>query len=275
MERIVLPVLGPADRLLLTGLDDLQPLFRELHGHVLVIGGFMVRAWLQLRPLEGLAARPTVDIDLGLDRRGLGLTSASRRVGPLLEGLGYAAVPGEESFRHRRDLGGGRVVSVDLLIARGAARDEPPVLEHGMTTIAAPGMAYAIARGGQDVEVRFVDDGREAVLTVPLPTLDAAFVLKAALVGRRNRPDRLRRDRVDAVMLAAACLRDADAVGALQRPINREARRAIAWLRESLGDGQGAVARDLDAHLRDEHGIPDGGDWAVSVAQRLLRATAS
>jgi hypothetical protein len=56
------------------------------------------------------------------------------------------------------------------------------VLEKGVVTLAAPGLTYAIARRPYFVDVEFVAEDTTTALELPLPTLDAAFVLKGALV---------------------------------------------------------------------------------------------
>jgi hypothetical protein len=112
-------------------------------------------------------------------------------------------------------------------------------------------------------------------LELPLPTLDAAFVLKGALVesGVRTRPDRRRRDRVDAIMLAAACLTDDEALEALRQVPNKEARRALRWLAERVTHAESPVAEAIGGYLHDEHGLPGGADWAVEIAAALTSAT--
>jgi hypothetical protein len=234
----------------------------------------MARLWLHLEPVEDIPPRATADIDLGLDRKGLRLTADSTRVKPLLEAQGYLALPGDEGFRFQKSFGVRETMIVDLLIAKGASRDEPPLLEQGVPTLAAPGLTYALRRGPHPVDVQFVDGDATTALTLPLPTLDAAFVLKGALVqsGVRHRADRRRHDRVDAVMLAAACLRSDVALDALRVTRNKEARRALTWLGELAGHPQSAVALTLDAYLREEHDVLDGANWASEIAAALTSA---
>jgi len=55
------------------------------------------------------------------------------------------ARPGEDGFRFEKHLQHGSIL-VDLLIAKGASRSKPPILEKGIETIAAPGLAYALSR---------------------------------------------------------------------------------------------------------------------------------
>jgi len=275
-ERAVIGVAGPADRLLVQGLVDLQPLFADLRGNVLLVGGLMARVWLHLRPVEDLPPRATADIDLGIDRSGLGLTARSERIRPMLEAQDYRPLPGDEGFRFKKDLGGAPLL-VDVFVAKGASREEPPVLEKGVTTLAAPGLAYGLARGPSFVTVEFVDGNDGTELELPLPTLDAAFVMKGALTasGVRARADRRQRDRVDTVMLAAACLGDPAALAALRAAKGKEPRAALRWMREALADPGTPAARTLERHMADEHALTGGGEWAVGVAERLSRALAA
>lgn len=231
----------------------------------------MARLWLYLRPVEDIPPRATADVDLGIDRRGLGLTGTTERVRPLLEAQQYTAFPGDEGFRFRKSFGDGEALLVDVFVAKGASREEPPVLEKGVVTLAAPGLTYALARHPYFVDVEFVDEDTTTALELPLPTLDAAFVLKGALVesGVRTRPDRRRRDRVDAIMLAAACLTDDEALEALRQAQNKEARRALRWLAECVTHAESPVAKAIGDYLHDEHELPGGADWAVEIAAAL------
>lgn len=263
---------SPADRLLVAGLEDLRVVFEELRGHVLLVGGLMARVWLHLRPLEDLPPRATADIDLGIDRQGLRL-GARPRVRPLLEDRDYRQRH-DESFRFEKSFGEGETLPVDLFVPKGASRADPPILEDGITTLAAPGLAYGLARGPRFVDVAFVQGDRTAEVELPLPQLDAAFVMKGALAasGVRTRIDRRRRDRVDSVFLAAACASDDEAVAHLRRARTKEPRTALRWLEESLASVDSPVAEALEGHLREEYGIPQGDEWAVGVARRLRAA---
>ena len=234
----------------------------------------MARVWLHIRPVEEIPPRATADVDLGVDRRGLGLTSSTARVRPLLEDRGYESRGGDEGFRFEKSLGDGATMIVDVFVAKGASREEPPLLEKGVVTLAAPGLTYALDRGPYFVDIDFVDRESTTTVELPLPTLDAAFVLKGALAasGVRMRPDRRERDRVDAVMLAAACASDPHAVAALRSTSNKEARRAIEWLQTSVASPASAVARTLGSYLSDEHGLDGGNEWTAGIAERLASA---
>jgi hypothetical protein len=270
-ERFVLTVAGPADRLLVAGLNDLRSTFVELQGHVMLVGGLMARSWLLLRPIEDIPPRATADIDLGIDRRGLGLTANTERVGPLLRAQEYRPLPGDEGFRFEKKFGDASLL-VDVFVAKGASREEPPILEKGITTLAAPGLAYALSRGPIFVDATFVDGDQAIEIELPLPTLDAAFVLKGALAssGVRTRPDRVDRDRIDAVMLAAACSTDEQVIAALAAAPQREATKALAWLDEKVAEPRSPVARTLERHMREQFGIVGGDKWAVGVSRHLL-----
>jgi len=235
----------------------------------------MARLWLYLRPVEDIPPRATADVDLGIDRQGLRLTATTERVRPLLEAQQYTALPGDEGFRFRKSFGDGEALLVDVFVAKGASREEPPVLEKGVVTLAAPGLTYALACHPYFVDVDFVDEDTTTAMELPLPTLDAAFVLKGALVesGVRTRPDRRRRDRVDAIMLAAACLTDDEALEALRHAQNKEARRALRWMAERVTHAESPVAQTIGDYLHDEHDLPGGADWAVEIAAALTSAT--
>ncbi len=273
MDRVVIAVAGDADRVLAAALADLGPVLAELRGSVLVLGGLMQRIWLELRPVDGISPRATADIDLGIDRKRLQLTATSERVGPLLTERDYTPLAGEDSFRFEKQLEHGSML-VDLFVAKGASRDEPPILEKGIETLAAPGLAYALTRPTVVVELELVDGPASTVVEVPLPSLDAAFVLKAALVasGVRLRPARRESDTVDAVMLAAVCASDSAAVQALAEGSRRsEVKRALAFLREGLDRADRAAARRVIDYLQRERGIASeiAGEWVVQVAARL------
>jgi hypothetical protein len=240
MDRIVIGVTTKADRVLVAGLTELTPVFDALQGGVLIVGGLMTRVWLHAHPI-GLPVRATADVDLGIDRRSLQLAATSRVIGPLLEEQGFKPGGGapDEPFRFYKKVAGDEKVVVDLLVAPGASRHEPPVLEQDLTSLAAPGLAYAILRGVRMMHVDFYDEGDVTSFDLPLPHVDAAFVMKAELTrsGVRTRADRRRTDTVDAVSLAAACLNNAESIDALRGHRKRsDVRGARRWMAESFGD---------------------------------------
>ena len=75
----------------------------------------------------------------------LGLTARTRRIQPLLERHGFRRRPGDEPFRFVRDTEAG-AFQLDLLLPKGASRADPPIIESGLDTVAAPGLAYALTR---------------------------------------------------------------------------------------------------------------------------------
>jgi hypothetical protein len=144
------------------------------------------------------------------------------------------------------------------------------VIERDLPSLAAPGLAYAIDRGA--VPLQLVMLGPET-RTFDLFTvhLDAAFVLKATLVASAVRPRRDKRivDTADAVMLAAACAADSDAMTALAHHGRRsEPKKAISWLADEFKSARSAAARRMAEHT----GTEDGAGWAVDTAQRFAAA---
>ena len=234
----------------------------------------MARVWLHLRPVEDIPPRATADVDLGIDRQGLRLSVSDELVKPLLERLDYVPQPGEEGFRFRKTFGEGEALVVDVFIPKGQSREEPPMLEKDVETLAAPGLAYAMKRGHRLVVVEFVDGDQVTEVELPMPTLDAAFVLKGALAasGVRGLRERRERDRVDSVMLAAACLEDAEAMAALREASNKEAKRAIAWIVRELADEDAAVPLTLGKYLETQFSVPGGAAWSVGIGQRFQDA---
>jgi hypothetical protein len=235
-----------------------------------VIGGFATRLWLIARPID-VPARVTADVDLGIDKHELRLYSDRLRVRPLLEEHGFANAPSDEALRFTKVVGPRRErFVVDLLAAKGQSRADPPVIEPGLSSVAAPGLAYALRRGPVEVEIIF--GGDDAGVPVQLIRLDAAFVMKAALCaeGIRQRPDRRRSDTIDAMLLAAACLEDEQAKGSLATNRGKgEVRVALRWLEERFKTSRTKEARRVAEYL-DEVGRTDGGEWAADRAARLV-----
>lgn len=266
--RYEITVSGDADRVLYEGLPSLQPVLDRLGPGARLIGGLASAAWLAARPV-GVPIRPTRDVDLGIDRVGVGIRRDRAVVGPLLVAQDFASGFGGEPFRFWRETGPGAFV-VDLLVAKGASRATPPVVEPGIASLAAPGLRYALDRDAVALELVLVAE-ETRTFRMHTITLDAAFVMKAALVvsGVRTRPDQRVTDTADAVMLAAACARDSEAVAQLRAARGRsEPKTAIRWITERFGNVRTAEARRLGEHL----GGDEGAAWAVSVAVELRRA---
>jgi hypothetical protein len=186
MLRCEIPVKSDADHLLYEGLPPLMPVLDELGEGALLIGGLATMAWLAARPV-GLPIRATRDVDLGIDRAILGLRGDRAIVGKLLRAHGFKPGYAEEAFRFARETPAG-VFVVDLLVAPGASRAEPPILEPGLPSLAAPGLAYAMLRGATPLELNLIGDEQRS-FALQTVKLDAAFVLKAALTasGARQR----------------------------------------------------------------------------------------
>jgi hypothetical protein len=264
-------VTGPADRRLVAGLREIGPLLDGLDPAVLVIGGLMARLWLHAAPTD-MPVRPTADIDLGIDRQRLQLVTNGQVVGPLLERLGFVGGYAGEPFRYSKDIEGAGEVLVDIVVPPGSSRQRPPLVEPGLASVAAPGLAYAILRGPVTAAVSFVDNGSSFDFSLPIPTLDGAFVLKAALAqsGVRTRPDRVRSDSVDSITLAAACLSREEALAALCEHRRRsDVGKSLRWLAKAFRSPTAVGSRRIETHFEAEGYGPGGGRWAADVAAAL------
>lgn len=268
MLRSEIKVTTAADRLLLEGLPRLQPVLDELGDRALLIGGLATAAWLTAHPVD-LPVRATRDVDLGIDRLALGITRSKALIQPLMRR--HEFVPGydNEDFRFARSTDHGTFV-VDVLVAPGS-RANPPPLEPGLTTLAAPGLAYAQLRGPVPLELVLATDEDASTFRFSTVHLDAAFVMKAALSasGVRTRRDRATTDTVDAVMLAAACLGHGSAIENLGRYLRRsDVKAAVGWLAKSFKTSRSAAAQRVATHA----GSAEGADWSVEVARRFAAA---
>lgn len=262
MLEFEIQIRTPADQLLYEGLPLLAPALDQLGDGALLIGGLATLAWLAAHPV-GMPARATRDVDLGIDRQGLRITRDRQVVGPLLSALEFRSGYNEEEFRFARETRAGTFV-VDCLVAKGASRKQPPLVEAGMSSLAAPGLAYAFKRGAVPLQIALVGDERREI-ELRTVALDAAFVMKAALTagGLRTRLDRRITDTADAVMLAAACVDHGDAIEALVANSRRgEAKAALRWITEGFGSPRAAMPRRVADHF----GREEAADWAVRVA---------
>jgi len=265
MLEFEIEVSSPADCLLYEGIPLIAPALDALGTGALLIGGLATAAWLSAHPV-GIAPRATRDLDLGIDRQTLRITRSRRVVGPILQAADFTPGFGGEEFRFARETPQGDFV-VDCLVARGASRREPPLVEAGMSSLAAPGLAYAIGRG--PVPLHIVLRGAERrQATLNTITLDAAFVMKAALSasGVRTRPDRRIADTADAIMLAAACADQPGAIAALRSNRRQsEVRAAVNWLDDRFGSERAVGPRRFG-----EYAGEAAGSWAFDVARRML-----
>lgn len=271
-ESAVVGVTSSPDALVVEGLTALQPVFEQCSGSLLVVGGLMARLWLHAEPV-GLAPRSTADIDLGVDRQNLRIAGNRRVIGPLLEAHDFKPGAGDEAFRFTRDFQGQPLI-VDLVVAPGASREEPPIVERGLPTLAAPGLAYALLRGPTLFHVRFFEDEESLDFELPVPTLDAALVLKAALAasGVRTRPDRLLRDTVDALMLAAACVKRPGCTESLRAHRRRsDVKKALGWLADAFRSPTAVGARRVSQHFEAQMAPDEAREWSHQVVRQLLR----
>ena len=268
MERAEIRVRSDADRLVMDCVRELRPLFERLRGSVVVVGGLMTRVWFHARPIPEIVPRATIDVDLGVDRKRLGIASESELVRPLLNDADFYQQSPQYSFRFSKKVGAQRELLVDVLVAPGASRLEPPMLEKGVPTIEAPGLAYALLRGPTELSVEFVAESEHLNSVLPLPHIDAAFVLKGALMAQGSRFERRTIDTVDAITLAALCANDREAVQCLASHRRRsDVKRALGWLESGFTDQRSAAAGRAEDHF----GVGMGA-WSVRVAQRLLDA---
>ncbi len=263
---------GPADLLLFEGLPHLKPVLESLGNRAMLIGGLAATAWIGASDL-GLPMRATRDVDLGIDRRGLRLTANRSKVIPLLRESGFESMGGNASFRFVRETPAGEFI-VDLLVAPGSSRADPPVLEEGLTTFSAPGLAYAILRRPKPLSLTVAHEGTERDFRLPIVSLDSAFVMKAVLTAsRRLRPDRRITDTADAVMLAAACASDQDGIVALHEHRRRkDVREATRWMTSAFETAATAAARRVERHFKAELNQPGGAAWAVEVSRRFRKS---
>lgn len=258
----------PVDHLLYEGLPLLAPALDTLGDGALLIGGLAVAAWLDAHPV-GLPFRPTRDVDLGIDRQSLRIGRDRRVVGPLLRALEFYPGHNNEEFRFARETSKGLFV-VDCLVAKGASRAQPPIIERGISSLAAPGLAYAFTRGPVPLRISLIEAERH-VIDVRTVTLDAAFVMKATLTagGHRTRPDRRITDTTDAVMLAAACLDHGAAIDALaENRRQSEVKLALGWMREQFDSPRAVVPRRVGEHFESD----TAAQWAAEVAAEFNRS---
>lgn len=274
MPTLRIDASGPADRLMFEGLPHLQPVIDELGDGAMLIGGLAATAWIGASDI-GLPMRATRDVDLGIDRRTLRLSANRRKVVPLLQKHGFESLGGDAQFRFVKETVAGEFL-VDLLVAPGSSRADPPILEADLTTLSAPGLAYAILRHPETLALTIACEGGARRFKLPIVVLDSAFVMKAALTAsHRLRPDRRITDTTDAVMLAAACTGDNPGMAALREHRRRkDVREAIHWMTESFESERTAAARRVERHIESEAGQPGGGTWAVEVSRRFRQALA-
>lgn len=265
--KATIGVSGDLGAIYASGLPRLQRVLDALAPGYVLVGGVAVQYWLTIRPVHGFAVRPTADIDIGVDRVAIGSLGSKQVVRPLLDAEGFRNVEGDEEFRFRGSTDAGPLV-LDVLVAKGASRSKPPLAEEGLSSVAAPGLAYAFSRGPVPGEIEFQGARSSANLEAQFPTLDAAFVMKAALVesGVRTQPNRVRSDTADAVLLAAALVTDEVAHDALARNRKRsDVARAIKWFKRSFGSDESLAA----SRLIDAYDSNDAVELAMDVAGRL------
>jgi hypothetical protein len=202
-----------------------------------VIGGWMVRAWVEETGVG--SARPTTDVDLGLlASRGEG---KAERVPVRLRDAGLQ--PFEEPFRLRRPDG----VQVDLLVPPGASRRDPPRVGDQIV-FEARGSRLGFELPPEQV---FVWMGKDRI-GFPTVRLSAALVIKAIVLGI-GRPRRAEVDAVDvARLLSVVRIDPMEAIADLRtherKTEVKDARRQLQRLFAREEDaGARLVARETDS----------------------------
>ena len=217
-----------------------------------VVGGWMVRAWVEGGPTKG-TARPTIDVDLALFP-GRGRPAIAR----VPERLADAnLLPHEEPFRLRRSDG----VLIDLLVPPGGSRADPPRIGKQLLFLA-EGAAFAFELPPEKVDARL--GRRKTELLVP--RLAAALVHKT-LVLVAMRP-RYLVDASDVALLLAVLRRESeDAIEDLRRHRRRsDVRKALAALGGLFGDeaARGAIWVELELGTRAAVTSVDDARWLLS-----------
>ncbi len=262
----------PAERVAVETLTRVQPLLDELEGGVLLIGGLMARLVVERSGVE-LPIRPTADVDLGVTRKDpVRLYGSVARVGPRLRELGFESGADAAHGTYRFVGVDQPELIVDVLSVPNERRDTTPHLEPGIEAIEAPGLSYAFAQGVDVAHVRFAD-AEGAVLgdvRVPLPRPDAAFVLKAALVGRRSHPPVLAADTADAVSLAAVVLGSEPSLDRLDRAKSTSELAACRRFVAACADAESAHARRVADGLGfDRSQRVTYATWAADIMEQL------
>lgn len=273
MLELRILVASEADRLLFEGLPHLEPVFAELGDGAIVIGGIATTAWIETSDLD-LPLRTTRDVDLGIDRKGLRLGSSEPKVQPLLRAEGFEPLLGDHRFRFEKETPAGKFL-LDLLVAPGASRADPPLLEAGMPSLAAPGLAYAIVRRPTHLKLTLSTKEQERTFELPIVKLDAAVVMKGALAssGMRMKPDKRITDTSDAIMLAVVCAANPQSVAQLRKHRRRsDVRQALGWLTQAFADEKSRAARRVEQHFESEFAQSGGAAWAVEASARFTEA---
>ena len=146
-----------------------------------VVGGHMVQLLLHVFPAPDAHARFTADADAGVDR--VAAVAAALQHG--LIDRGYSADSGN---RYTKPAGkDGQQLAVDVLVPYGEVGD--PVILGGRGFDAIPGLSLALVAKpivvSADVRLR---NGQRLLLTVPIPGVEAALVLKALAWNARTSP---------------------------------------------------------------------------------------
>jgi hypothetical protein len=174
---VVVPCTSVADELAFASLGDAVRAIAD-RSAARIVGGHMVGLLLTAFPVDGLAARRTVDADAGVSTE----IAARGDVVDRLLADGYRATAGN---RFERD---GR--TIDLLVESLDGRFRPRHLG-GRHFDASPGLDVVLAQDPIEVDTTVVDThGREERFVVRVPTVEMATILKTyAWASRRSTKD--------------------------------------------------------------------------------------
>jgi hypothetical protein len=183
VRRVELVAMSYADELSIRSLAEISAITAD--ENVRIIGGQMASLLLAAFPVPGIASRRTRDADAAITTELAGSGVIHRR---LLE-HGYTAASGNSYTRPVPELAvlGGPVpeLEVDLLVPSFDGRFRPQ--EHGGRAFdSAPGLAPALATEPIVIDARArLLDGSVLQLTVRVPTVELALVIKALSYGSR------------------------------------------------------------------------------------------
>ena len=146
-----------------------------------VVGGHMVQLLLHVFPTPGAHARFTADADAGIDRA----TAARAELHHRLMDRGYSP---ESGNRYTKPTGeDGQQMAVDVLVPYGEVGDPVILGERGFDAV--PGLSLALAATPivvtADVQLH---NGEQLLLTVPVPGVEAALIMKALAWNARTAP---------------------------------------------------------------------------------------
>ncbi len=172
-RAVTIPSTSNADDLAFGALVDAVTVADGLDGFR-IVGGHMVGLLLAAFPVPGLQVRRTIDADAGLSTE----LAAAGSVVERLRLAGYSPTAGNRFERQGR--------TIDLLVESLGGRFRPRSLG-GRQYDASPGFDLALLHPPITVETTLVfTDGSSTRVSVPVPTVELATLLKAYSVASRR-----------------------------------------------------------------------------------------